>query len=112
VLERGATDLVGTRGDLRAVRLDDGTELPAQLVFFSIAHHPRNQLATALGCRVTDEGCIVVDEHGATSVEGVYAAGDVVPGYQLIQVAAAKGTTAAVGCAESLRLDRPELDDL
>jgi pyruvate/2-oxoglutarate dehydrogenase complex dihydrolipoamide dehydrogenase (E3) component len=42
----------------------------------------------------------------------VYAAGDVVPGYQLIQVAAAKGPTAAVGCAESLRLDRPELDDL
>jgi hypothetical protein len=35
-----------------------------------------------------------------------------VPGYQLVQVAAAKGTTAGLGCAESLRIDRPELEEL
>ena len=33
---------------------------------------------------------------------GVYAAGDVTPGIQLIQVAAAKGTIAGVACARSL----------
>lgn len=103
VVEHDAAALVGARGDLRAVRLVDGIDLPAQLAFFSIAHHPRNQLATSLGCALTDEGCVLVDEHGMTTVAGVFAAGDLVPGYQLVQVAAAKGTTAGLGCAESLR---------
>lgn len=108
LVEQAATDLLGRRRDLAAVRLADGTELRCQLAFFSIAHHPRNQLALDLGCRTTPEGCIWVDEHGQTSVPGVYAAGDVVPGFQLVQVAAAKGATAGVGCAVSLR-DEPPL---
>lgn len=107
VVEEPAVALEGTRGDLTGVRLGSGTVLPAQLVFFSIAHHPRNQLATSLGCDVTGEGCVIVDEHGQTTVPGVYGAGDLVPGYQLVQVAAAKGTTAGVGAAQSLRGEAP-----
>ena len=103
ILEERAVALEGTRGDLTGVRLASGAVLPAQLAFFSIAHHPRNQLATSLGCEVGEEGCVIVDEHGETTVPGVYAAGDLVPGYQLVQVAAAKGTTAGVGAAQSLR---------
>ena len=107
VVEEAAVELVGERGDLRAVRLASGAELPCQLAFFSIAHHPRNELAEALGCRLTEEGCVWVDEDGRTSVPGVFAAGDLVPGYHLVQVAAAKGTTAGVGCAVSLRDEPP-----
>lgn len=107
VIEEGADALLGARGDLQGVRLRGGTVLPAQLTFFSIAHEPRNQLAVALGCRVSEEGCVLVDAHGQTTVAGVYGAGDLVPGYQLVQVAAAKGTTAGVGAAESLRGERP-----
>jgi thioredoxin reductase len=72
VVEQGATALVGRRGALEAVRLADDRLLPCQLAFFSIAHHPRNRLAASLGCALTDEGCIVVDEHGTTSVDGVF----------------------------------------
>jgi pyruvate/2-oxoglutarate dehydrogenase complex dihydrolipoamide dehydrogenase (E3) component len=56
-----------------------------------------------LGCTLTPEGCVVVDADHQTSVPGVYAAGDVVPGIQLVQVAAAHGTVAGVQCALSLR---------
>lgn len=113
VVEQGAAALVGARGGLRAVRLSDGTDVTSQLAFFSIAHEVRNELAASLGCRLTDEGCVVVDEHGETSVAGVFAAGDLVPGYQLVQVAAAKGTTAGLGCAESLRaiVDPDDVDE-
>jgi pyruvate/2-oxoglutarate dehydrogenase complex dihydrolipoamide dehydrogenase (E3) component len=44
----------------------------------------------------------VVDEHGLTSVEHVYAAGDMTPGPHLVQVAAAKGATAGIAAAMSL----------
>lgn len=107
VVERRASALVGRRGAMEHVRLDDGTSIPAQMAFFSIEHVSRAALADGLGCARTAEGCVEVDEHGETTVPGVYAAGDLVPGYQLIQVAAAKGTTAGVGCARSLRREPP-----
>jgi thioredoxin reductase len=107
IVEQNAVRLRGARGALEAVTLGDGTSVPCQMVFFSIDHEPRRALADALGCDHESKGCVVVDEHGETSVPGVYAAGDLVPGYQLIQVAAAKGTTAGVGCARSLRREPP-----
>lgn len=103
ILEDDAVELLGTRGNLRGVRLRGGSVLPCQLAFFSIAHQPRTDLAAELGCRLTDEGCVVVDHEGLTSVAGVYAAGDLTPGMQLVQVAAAKGAVAGVSCALSLQ---------
>jgi hypothetical protein len=43
-----------------------------------------------------------VDHDGCTSIPGVYAAGDLVPGLHLIQMAAASGTAAGVAAALSL----------
>lgn len=107
VLEDDAESLVGIRGDLQGVRLRGGRTIRCQLAFFSIAHHPRSGLARDLGCRLTEENCIVVDDHGETTVAGVYAAGDVTPGLHLVQVGAAKGAMAGVFCAQSLRGQPP-----
>jgi thioredoxin reductase (NADPH) len=38
------------------------------------------------GC-INDDGTIAVDDHGRTSVEGVYAVGNVTPGHNQIPVA-------------------------
>ena len=110
VLEDDAAELLGQRGDLQGVRLRGAGVVPCQLAFFSIAHEPRTTLAVQLGCALTSEGCIRVDDEAATSVPGVYAAGDVTPGLQLVQVAAAKGTIAGVACARSLRGEGPTPD--
>jgi thioredoxin reductase len=103
LVEDDAVALEGEPGHLRAVLLASGMRLPADLVFFSIAHHPRNELARQLGCACTPEGCLIVDEEGCTTVPGVYGAGDVTPGIQLAAVAAGTGTVAGVACAASLR---------
>ncbi|MEA2460436.1 MAG: hypothetical protein QOH90_613 [Actinomycetota bacterium] len=95
--------------EMRGVTLASGRFVPAALAFFSIAHVPRTSLARQLGCRLDDDGYISTDEHGATSITGVYAAGDVTPGEQLVQVAAAQGAVAGIACAMSLRgEDAPE----
>jgi thioredoxin reductase len=107
LLEDDAVALVGPRCHLREVQLRSGRRLECQMAFFSLSHQPRTQLAEKLGCERTPDGYLAVDEHGATSVPGVYAAGDVTPGLQLLQVAAAEGTTAGVGCAHSLRQEPP-----
>jgi thioredoxin reductase len=103
VVETPAARLVGDRGDLRGIELADGRVVPASLLFFSVAHEPRTGLARALGCELDDDGYIRVDATGRTSVSGVYAAGDVVPGLQLVQVAAAQGVAAGIAAALSLQ---------
>jgi 3-phenylpropionate/trans-cinnamate dioxygenase ferredoxin reductase subunit len=73
-LGTGIESIEGT-GSVEAVRLSDGTVLPADLVVIGVGVAPRVELAEAAGLTI-DNG-IVVDEHLATSRPGVYAAGDV-----------------------------------
>jgi thioredoxin reductase len=103
VIETPAKALVGRRGELRGIELEDGRCVPTSLFFFSVAHQPRTDLAEALGCGIDDDGYVVVDANGATTVEHVFAAGDLTPGLQLVQVAAAQGTAAGVAAALSLQ---------
>jgi len=103
IVETAARRLVGSRGDLRGVELADGRMLPSSRLFFSVAHVPRVDLARGLGCHLDAEGYVEIDAAGRTSVPGVYAAGDVVPGLQLVQVAAAQGCVAGVEAALSLQ---------
>jgi thioredoxin reductase len=103
LLDDRAEALLGTRGALRGVRLASGRELPAEAAFFSIGHDATVDLARALGCELTAEGVIAVDGDQRTSVEGVFAAGDVTPGMQLVAVAIGEGTVAGVACATSLQ---------
>ena len=107
VIEDDAIALDGQRGALEAVVLRSGRRLRCELGFFSVAHHPVNDLAQQLGCELEAIGCIVVDAHGETSVPGVYAAGDITPGVQLVATAVADGATAGIACARTLTIDRP-----
>ena len=60
-----------------------------------------SDLAIQLGAKVTDDTCIEVDSHQRTSVEGLYAAGDVVIG--LDQISHAMGQAGV--CATTVRND-------
>lgn len=70
----GVDALLGSSA-VEAVRLSDGTVLPATAVVVGVGVTPRVGLAEAAGLAV-DNG-IVVDEHLQTSAPGVFAAGDV-----------------------------------
>lgn len=95
---------VTTNGtEMTGLQLEGGREIPCDKAFFSIAHRPRNALARQLGCELDDQGYVTIGGHGETSVNGVYAAGDLTPGEQLLQVAAAQGAIAGIACAMSLR---------
>jgi thioredoxin reductase len=106
VVQRTCVGFEGERGSLRGLRFEDGATISCDLAFFSIAHHPNTELAVQLGCELTDEGCLQVDEACRTSVDGVYGAGDLTPGIQLVQVAAAKGAIAGVECARAFHGER------
>ncbi len=66
-------------GRVTAVGLADGTELPADVVVIGIGIIPNTELAEAAGAHSADG--VVTDEFGRTSVEGLWAAGDVTSHY-------------------------------
>jgi 3-phenylpropionate/trans-cinnamate dioxygenase ferredoxin reductase subunit len=70
--------VVGLEGEraVEAVRLADGSRLPAELVVAGVGARPRVELALRAGLATID-GAVAVDEHLRTSVPSIYAAGDV-----------------------------------
>ncbi|OLT06212.1 hypothetical protein BJF77_15775 [Kocuria sp. CNJ-770] len=103
VVDGVAEALIGAPGALAGVQLADGELVEGDKVFFSYAHHPTNDLARQLGCELDHEGGIAVNGFQLTSVDGVYAAGDITAGLQLVPIAIGKGAAAGVACATSLR---------
>jgi len=69
-------------------------------------------LAEQLGCELTDDGTVSVDDHGATSVDGVYAVGDVTPGHNQIPVAMGQGAKAGIQIHMDLRAFPRSLDEI
>lgn len=72
---RRVTEFVGEGGRLTAVKLEDGTEIPAEVAVLSTGVKPRTELAARAGLEVGAEG-LVVNEYMQTSHPDIYAAGD------------------------------------
>ncbi|MFZ0063192.1 MAG: NAD(P)/FAD-dependent oxidoreductase [Pyrinomonadaceae bacterium] len=88
-------------GQLRRVQFASGPPLDCDALFFNLGTEPASRLHEQLGCR-TEDDFVWVDKTQQTSVEGVYAAGDITPYSQLAVVAAAEGAMAAIHIHESL----------
>ncbi len=98
--------LEGEDGCLRRAVFHDGSHQEFDAMFFHIACGPGSTLAADLKCE-TDvdnmmEGVLQVDSEFETTVPGVYAAGDIVPGSRLAIRAASEGVRAALGIHKSL----------
>jgi thioredoxin reductase (NADPH) len=87
---------------IHCLELDNGMSLDAEKVFFTLAQYPSDDLGAQLGCERDSGGHIVVDDGMHTSVQNVYAAGDLAPGPQLAIAAAADGAIAALHMHKSL----------
>jgi len=99
-------------GRIVCLLLEGGMQLDCDKVFFTIGHYPADDLGVQIGCDRDDEGHVVVDAHGHTSVRHVWAAGDLAPGPQLAIKAAAEGATAALAMHKSLVPEERKLTPL
>ncbi len=60
------------------VKLNTGREIQADLIMLSIGVRPNTKLAKEAGLELNERGAVIVDENMKTSVDNIYAAGDIV----------------------------------
>ncbi|WP_049921716.1 NAD(P)/FAD-dependent oxidoreductase [Halopiger djelfimassiliensis] len=88
---------------LGGLSFGDGTERDYIGGFAMYGTAYNADLAAALGCERTDDGAIAVDDDGNTSVDGVYAAGDVTHGQNQTTIAIGDGAAAGLAIHKDLR---------
>ena len=105
-LEAHPIDVIGSEiesmdktqdGWLEAFEFEDGSRREYTGGFPMYGSEYNTALAESLGADLTDDGTVVVDDHGRTSVDGVYAVGDIIPGHNQIPVALGMGAKAGIG---------------
>ena len=94
--------LEGRDGVLEYIVFANGERLARRAMFFSSGQTQRSDLAKQLGCEFTEDGCVATGEYEATSVPGLYAAGDASRLVQFVIVAASEGAQAAVAINKEL----------
>ncbi len=111
-------DVVGIYKDdedptwLGGFEFEDGTSREYMGGFAMYGSEYNNELAEQLGCEITDDGTVAVDENGRTSVDCVYAVGDLTPGNNQIPIAMGKGAKAGIAINKELRTFPKSLDEL
>lgn len=107
VEKRRVTGLRGPGAALRAVALDGGEERPCGGLLVPVTLHQRSALAASLGVALAPAGPLAADAvqaagMGATSVPGVFVAGDAGEIMPSVANAIAAGSSAAAGIVQSL----------
>ena len=104
------SDVVGLRagGAGVLVELADGTEIDAAGFFVQVAFEQSAPFAEQLGLTLLESGCVRVDGFGRTSVDGVYAAGDLAhtPEHPMPMASVLTAAAAGLVAAASIVRDR------
>lgn len=99
-----STELLEIKGDeeIEGVVLKNNNrgrfDLDVDMVVLTVGMTPNNEIFEKLGLKTDDKGLIVTDTVQRTSIEGVYAVGDISSasgGFELLIVAVAQGAIAA-----------------
>lgn len=100
-LATSVAEIVVDGGEVRGVRLSDGTAIDAQVVVFAVGVRPEDSLAREAGLAIGERGGVLVDRTCQTSDPAIFAIGEcaaldgrcyglVAPGYAMASVVAGR----------------------
>jgi thioredoxin reductase (NADPH) len=104
----GPAEAVGVTGKCITVDTAEGL-LTFDSVYPALGSDTHTQLGEMVGAKLAEDGCFLCDEKMRTSVEGLYAAGDVVHGLDQISHAMGEGGQAATTIRNDLAAKSPIL---
>ena len=95
VREERVTRLEGTDGILQRIVFASGEPLQRRAMFFTTGQYQHADLATRLGCVVSEKGTVPTGKYETTHLKGLYVCGDASRAVQWVVVAASEGAEAA-----------------
>lgn len=102
VTPQAVRSVSGSNGELVSARLEGGETVDCDAVFLAARLHQHSGVAVDLGCELTPDDHIKIDERNRTSISGVYAAGDATTKHHQVVIAAASGVAAAIHVNDDL----------
>jgi thioredoxin reductase len=96
IVESTIDQLVIDEDRLVGVQMADGGVVPRDALFVPPHFVPNDELLIRVGCEIGDDGWVVVDGAGGTSVAGIWAAGNVTDPRAQVVTAAGAGSAAAI----------------
>ncbi|MDO3412207.1 NAD(P)/FAD-dependent oxidoreductase [Saccharibacillus sp. CPCC 101409] len=95
VYESPIRRIESTRGKVRSIVLEDGTEVERTGIFFAPRLAPGTDLPKAMGCETEENGSMIVDEFKKSNIPGIYGAGDGASRMYQVAASVAAGSIAA-----------------
>jgi len=96
VVEGRVARVVVADDAVSGVEMDDGRVIPRRAVFVAPRYVPTVDPLVRLGCELNDDGWVVVDPTGKTTVPGVWVAGNAANPRAQVITAAGEGSAAAM----------------
>lgn len=104
----GPAEAIGVTGECITVNTAEGL-LTFDSIYPALGSDTHTQLAEMIGAELAEDGCVLCDAKMHSTVEGFYAAGDVVRGLDQISHAMGEGGQAATSIRNDLAAKRPLL---
>jgi thioredoxin reductase (NADPH) len=103
VLDSAEHDLALDPDGASAICFSEGEIRYFEVLYSALGTRPRSELAVQLGASLASDGCLTVTDHQETSVQGLFAAGDLVRGLNQISTAEGEAAIAATAIHNRLR---------
>lgn len=97
IREEKIKSLEGYQGQLKFIHFENGNSLARKSLFFNTPSFIRSNLLDQLECEFTESEGVITGKYEATSIPGLFVAGNITRDVQLVIVAAAEGAQAAFG---------------
>lgn len=105
IVEKEIAEFIHENGYVKYVLFKDGSQQDVTALFARVPFEQHCSVPAQLGCEITEDGYIKIDDFNKTSVAGVYAAGD--NSYMMRAVAAA----VAAGSKAGAMLNREMIEE-
>lgn len=96
VVEGSVSEVLVTSDQLTGVQMDDGQVIPRAALFVPPRFVPNNELLIGLDCDLDERGWVITGANGATSMAGVWVAGNLANPRAQVITAAGEGSAAAI----------------
>lgn len=76
IIEAEIAEIEHKNGHIQNVVFNDGTKMPFDAVYAGLPFLQHSDIPVSLGCELTENGYLKIDDTQKTTVQGVYACGD------------------------------------